>query len=75
MDTNNNLTVMDLITQAHLYQEMGIVSCVWNADLEDVLAYSGTGVLSIRTGSMPALTQKSEAVVQGFKGFQLFVIK
>jgi intraflagellar transport protein 122 len=75
VDTNNNLIVIDLISQAHLYQEMGTQSCVWNSDLEDVLAYSGNGILSIRTGNMPALTQKSDAIVQGFKGFQLFVIK
>jgi|JI6StandDraft_1071083.scaffolds.fasta_scaffold14263_4 intraflagellar transport protein 122 len=75
VDANNNLLVIDLISQAHLYQEMGTTSCVWNSDLEDVLAYSGNGVLSIRTGTMPALTQKTEATVQGFKGFQLFVVK
>jgi hypothetical protein len=54
---------------------MGIFSCVWNADLEDTLAYSGGGILSIRTGNMPALTQRTEANVLGFKGFQLFVLK
>jgi intraflagellar transport protein 122 len=54
---------------------MGTQSCVWNSDLEDVLTYSGNGILSIRTGNKPALTQKSEATVQGFKGFQMFVIK
>lgn len=33
------------------------------------------GQLSIKTGNMPALSQKTEAKVLGFHGFQLFVLK
>ena len=75
IDLNNTMVIYDLVTQVQLHQENGINSCVWNADLEDTIAYTGMGQLFIKTGNMPAFSQKTEAKVLGFNGFQLFVLK
>ena len=50
-------------------------SFAWNSDLEDSIAFSSNGIISIKTGSLPPLTQKSEASIIGFEGFQLFISK
>ena len=75
LDLNKNLIGFDLITQAQLFQEVNVGSFAWNSDLEDSIAFSSGGTISIKTGNLPALTQKSEANIIGFEGFQLFVNK
>ena len=50
-------------------------SFAWNSDLEDSIAFTSIGTISIKTGSLPPLTQKSEAKIIGFEGFQLFISK
>ena len=75
LDLYKNLVGYDLITQTQLFQEVNINSFSWNSDLEDSLAFSSNGIISIKTGNLPPLTQKSEASIIGFEGFQLFVIK
>ena len=63
----------DLITQAQLFQEINVNSFSWNSDLEDSIAFESGGIISIKTGGMPPLNQKSEAEIIGFEGFQLFL--
>ena len=75
IDSNSCFIIYDLVTKTQLHQENGINSCIWNADLDDTIAYTGMGQLSIKTGNMPALSQKSEAKVLGFSGFQLLILK
>lgn len=50
-------------------------SFAWNSDLEDSIAFTSSGTISIKTGSLPPLTQKSEANIIGFEGFQLYISK
>lgn len=45
-----------------------------NNETEDVLAYSGSGMLSIKMGNFPANTQKMQGYVVGFRGSKLFVL-
>ena len=58
VDENSNLTVYDTVTKESLFQEMNVTSVSWNTDMDDVLAYSGSGLLSIKMGDFPPITQK-----------------
>ena len=75
LDLNKNLVGIDLITQSQLFQEVNVNSFAWNSDLEDSIAFASGGMISIKTGNLPALTQKSDANIIGFEGFQLFINK
>ena len=74
VDENSNLTVYDTVTKESLFQEMNVTSVSWNTDMDDVLAYSGGGLLSIKMGNFPPNTQKMNGFVVGFKGSKLFVL-
>jgi intraflagellar transport protein 122 len=54
---------------------VNVNSFAWNSDLEDSIAFASGGMISIKTGNLPALTQKSDANIIGFEGFQLFINK
>jgi len=75
LDLNKNLIGYDLINQTQIFQEVNVNSFAWNSDLEDSIAFSSGGTISIKTGNLPPLTQKSDANVIGFEGFQLFINK
>lgn len=67
VDDNSNLSVYDLVTKDLLYTEMNVTSVAWNTDLDDILAYSGNGMLFIKTGTIPPTSQKMNGFVVGFK--------
>ena len=75
LDLNKNLIGYDLITQSQLFQEVNVNSFSWNSDLEDSIAFESAGMISIKTGGMSPLTQKSDAEIIGFEGFQVFINK
>jgi len=66
LDLNKNLVGIDLISQSQLFQEVNVNSFAWNSDLEDSIAFASGGLISIKTGNLPALTQKSDANIIGF---------
>lgn len=66
LDLNKNLIGYDLITQSQLFQEVSVNSFSWNSDLEDSIAFESAGMISIKTGGMSPLTQKSDAEIIGF---------
>lgn len=74
VDDNANLTVIDLHTKETLFQEMNVNSVAWNMEIEGNLAYSGNGLLFIKSGLFPAYSQKMNGFVVGFKGSKLFVL-
>jgi intraflagellar transport protein 122 len=67
VDDNSNLSVYDLVTKELLFSEMNVTSVAWNTDLDDLLAYSGNGMLFIKTGTFPPSSQKMNGFVVGFK--------
>lgn len=74
VDENSVLSVYDLSTKELLFQEMNVVSAAWNTDMDDLLAYCGGGLLSIRMGSLPPTTQRMNGFIVGFKGSKLFFL-
>ncbi|KAI8842583.1 WD40-repeat-containing domain protein [Chytridium lagenaria] len=69
VDEHNTCLVYDLKTKELLFQEPNANSVAWNTELEDVLCYSGNGVLNIKAGNFPAHQQKMQGFVVGFKGY------
>lgn len=74
VDETSNLLVYDLDTQQLLYQEPNANSVAWNTEMEDMLAYSGSNMLCIKTGNFPPHKQKLQGFVVGFKGSKIFCL-
>mmetsp|Transcript_9414 Transcript_9414/g.27995 ORF Transcript_9414/g.27995 Transcript_9414/m.27995 type:complete len:1296 (-) Transcript_9414:29-3916(-) len=74
VDETSNLLVYDLTTQTLMYQEPNANSVAWNTEMEDMLAYSGSNMLCIKTGNFPPHMQKLQGFVVGFKGSKIFCL-
>jgi len=74
VDETSNLLVYDLDTQQLMYQEPNANSVAWNTEMEDMLAYSGSNMLCIKTGTFPPHMQKLQGFVVGFKGSKIFCL-
>jgi hypothetical protein len=48
-------------------QKRNANSVAWNSEFEDMFCFSGSGVLSIKTGTFPLHQQKLQGFVVGFK--------
>ena len=53
MDDNSNLSLYDLTSKEMIYNEMNIQSACFNTDFDDLLAYSGNGLLFLKTANFP----------------------
>mmetsp|Transcript_104276 Transcript_104276/g.185337 ORF Transcript_104276/g.185337 Transcript_104276/m.185337 type:complete len:1306 (+) Transcript_104276:111-4028(+) len=74
VDETSNLLVYDLDSQQLMYQEPNANSVAWNTEMEDMLAYSGSNMLCIKTGNFPPHMQKLQGFVVGFKGSKIFCL-
>jgi intraflagellar transport protein 122 len=74
VDEHNTCMVYDLIKKELLFQEPNANSVAWNTDMEDMLCFSGNGVLNIKAGNFPAHQQKMQGFVVGFKGSRIFCL-
>eukprot|EP00965_Chrysotila_dentata_P158954 5250674-Pleurochrysis_carterae.AAC.1 len=72
IDDFSVLTVYEIATSTVLYTERDASSVAWNTQLDDMLAFSGTGTLSIKTGEFPLHTQRPQGEVVGFSGIKIF---
>jgi intraflagellar transport protein 122 len=62
------------VSKELLFTEAGANSVAWNTEMEDMLCFSGNGVLSIKTGTFPLHTQKMQGFVVGFNGSKIFCL-
>jgi intraflagellar transport protein 122 len=74
VDENANCLVYSLKTKELLFQEPNANAVAWNTDHEDILCFSGNGMLSIKTGMLPPYQQKLQGFVVGFKGNKVFCL-
>ncbi|KAJ3038043.1 hypothetical protein HK097_003308, partial [Rhizophlyctis rosea] len=74
VDEHNVCLVYDLKTKQLLYQEPNANSVAWNTEHEDMLCYSGNGVLNIKASNFPPHSQKMQGFVVGFKGSRIFCL-
>jgi tetratricopeptide (TPR) repeat protein len=75
VDEHSSLFVYDCATGVPLWSDVNAASAAWNADFEDMLCYSGGGLLSIKTGVFPSHTQKLPGFVVGFAGSKVFSLQ
>ncbi|KAI9141423.1 intraflagellar transport protein [Paraphysoderma sedebokerense] len=74
VDDNNTLFVYDAQTKDLIYEETNATSVAWNSENDDMLCYSGNGILSIKAGTFPSHQQKLQGFVVGFKGSKIFCL-
>ncbi|KAJ3136146.1 hypothetical protein HK100_002072 [Physocladia obscura] len=72
VDDHNTCLVYCVKTKELLFQEPNANSVSWNSELDDMLCYSGNGVLNVKTGSFLSHQQKMQGFVVGFKGSRIF---
>jgi len=74
VDENGTCSVYSLSTKELLFQEPNANSVAWNSEMEDMLCYSGSGLLCIKAGLFPAHQQRMQGFVVGFKGSRIFCL-
>ena len=74
VDENAAVLVYDIKSKKLLFEDAGANSVAWNTDLEDMLCFSGNGMLSIKTGNFPLHKQKLQGFVVGFQGSKIFCL-
>ena len=74
VDDEACLTVYDMATGAVAFKEADASSVAWNNDVDDMLAFSHNGTLSIKTAGFPLHQQRQRGVVVGFKGSKIFCL-
>ncbi|BFZ08413.1 hypothetical protein BsWGS_11452 [Bradybaena similaris] len=74
VDDQSTLLVYDLITKELLFQERTAISVAWNSQYEDMLCFSGNGMLNIKAGNFPVHQQKLQGFVVGFSGSKIFCL-
>jgi intraflagellar transport protein 122 len=74
VDENANCLVYHLKNKELIFQELNANSIAWNTEYEDMLCFSGNGLLNIKTGNFPVHQQKLQGFVVGFKGSKIFCL-
>ena len=74
IDEHQSMFVYEIASQQLLFHETKIQSAAWNLEMDDMLAYTGTDTLYIKTREMPSSQQKLPGSVVGFKGSKIFCI-
>ncbi|KAJ3025722.1 UNVERIFIED_CONTAM: hypothetical protein HDU68_006772 [Siphonaria sp. JEL0065] len=74
VDDHNVCLVYCLKTKELLFQEPNANSVAWNSELDDMLCYSGNGILNVKTGTFLSHQQKMQGFVVGFKGSRIFCL-
>lgn len=55
VDANKNLQVIDSVTKEVLFAEMGVESASFNCDFDDLIAYSGNGLLFVKCSTFASV--------------------
>eukprot|EP00794_Sanderia_malayensis_P006236 gene6236-6953_t len=74
VDENSTCLVYDLKTKELLFQEPNANSVSWNTQNDDMLCFSGAGMLNIKASNFPVHQQKVPGFVVGFCGSKIFCL-
>ena len=74
VDQNNDLMVYDLKEKKYVYQEKNADGVAWNSEHDNMLCYSGGGMLNIKTDNFPVNQHKLQGLVVGFTGSKVFCL-
>jgi intraflagellar transport protein 122 len=68
VDDQNTCLVYDMQTKELLYSEPNANSVSWNSMFDDMLCFSGNGLINIKIANFPVFSQNSNGFVVGFEG-------
>ncbi|CAH3150863.1 unnamed protein product [Porites lobata] len=74
VDENNTCLVYNIKNNELLFQEPNANSVAWNTHNEDMLCFSGGGMLNIKASNFPVHQQKLQGFVVGFTGSKIFCL-
>lgn len=74
VDDQNTCLVYDLDSKELLFQEPHANSVAWNTQNEDMLCFSGDGMLHIKAADFPLHKQKLQGFVVGFQGSNIYCL-
>lgn len=74
IDDNSTLFVYELKSGSLVFQEPNANSVAWNTCFEDMLAFSGSGNVSIIVSNFPPHRQRLQGYVVGFNGSNIFYL-
>ncbi|XP_033110063.1 intraflagellar transport protein 122 homolog, partial [Anneissia japonica] len=74
VDEHNTCLVYDVNSKELLYQEPNANSVAWNTQCDDMLCFSGSGLLNIKASNFPVHQQKLQGFVVGFCGSKIFCL-
>jgi len=72
VDEKSNIMVYHLKERRFIFQDSNANSVAWNSAYDDMLCYSGSNVLSIKTSDFPVHQHKFKGFVVGFNGSKIF---
>ena len=75
VDENADCLVYDVATKELLYKEADVNSVSWNSEIEDMIAMSGNGMITVKIGDFVMHTQKQVGFVVGFSASKLFCLQ
>ena len=75
VDENADCLVYDVQTKELLYKEPDVNSVSWNSEIEDMVAMSGKGTVTIKIADFVMHTQKQAGFVVGFSASKLFCLQ
>ena len=76
VDESSGCYVYDILTGGELlFSESPASSVAWNSQMEDMLCFSGGGMLSMKTGAFPLHQQKMAGFVVGYSGSKIFCLQ
>ncbi|XP_067933831.1 intraflagellar transport protein 122 homolog isoform X2 [Watersipora subatra] len=74
VDEHSMCQVYDIASKELIYQEPNANSVAWNLYSEQMLCFSGFGLLNIKASSFPIHQQKMQGFVVGFMGSKIFCL-
>lgn len=74
VDEHNTCLVYDVKTKELQYQEPNADSVAWNNRHEDMLCFSGNGLVNIKAANYPVHQQKIQGFVVGFSGSSIYCL-
>ncbi|XP_042911227.1 intraflagellar transport protein 122 homolog [Parasteatoda tepidariorum] len=74
VDENNVCSVYDLTNNSLIYKEPNANSVAWNNHNEDILCFTGAGLINIKVENFSIQQQKFQGFVIGFCGGKVFCL-
>lgn len=72
VDDQSTCLVYDMQSKELLYSEPNANSVSWNTVFDDMLCFSGNGLINIKIANFPAYSQNLNGFVVGFKGSRVY---